>query len=617
MAVILFAAGMYFAFPFSATAQSRIDTMFRNKNGFFFKWAQKGIDAISRNGADTTDYRAAYKSHVETYYQPYEGKIIRHIDIEAYGFEKSFSDTTTSIKYFGTNLLNHLHTKTKSWVIRNNLFIKEGMPLNANMVADNERYLRSLNYIRDARILVKMIDPASDSVDLLVVTKDFFSLTGEIKELNIPEQLVNVSDENFLGFGQLVSATVLNDNSRKPHAGADLRYNKYNVFGAFTSLGVEYSNIGNNLYTGQPDEEGVYITADRPLYSQYASYYWSLHLSDALSHPNYGTFQSTDPDFYRYHYKMLDATFGYNIGAKRSRNSVVVPMHEVLSMRYYNYNFLESPHQFYNQFVELLNSRQAVLGQFTLFKQQFYKTNYVLGFGTTEDIPYGFNLSVTGGWYRLKTLSRPYFGIDANRYFFSDKGSITQLFLRTGTYINNGLQDATALLGVSAYSRLIYWKSYKIRQFIRFSYTGQFNTYAQEPLRISNPFGLEYFNRDSVQGTQRITLRSQTVIFCRGKILGFAFAPYLSGDISYLTTTVQSMAQRPWYYNVGGGVRVRNENLVFGTIDLHAMYYPRKIATMRRFVIGVSSNLRFRYNSNYVTAPELLEYNSDVNDDIF
>ena len=591
--------------------------MFRHKKGFFFKWTQKGIDAVSRHGADTTDYRAAYNTRVATYYMPYEGKIIRHIDIEEYGFERSFSDTATRIVYFGTNLLNHLHANTKSWVIRNNLFVKEGMPLSANMVADNERYLRSLNYIRDARILVKVIDPASDSVDLLVVTKDFFSITGDIRDLEFTKQRVTVSDENFLGFGQLASATVLNDEGRKPHAGVDLHYSKYNLFGSFTSLGFEYSNIGSNLYSKQQDEQGVYLTADRPLYSQYAGYYWSFHATNALSHPNYGTFQSSDSTFYRYHYKMLDGTIGYNIGAKKSRSSVVVPMHEVLSLRYYNYDFLESPHQFYNQYVELLNSRQAILGQFSLFKQQFYKTNYILGFGTTEDIPYGFNVSVTGGWYKLKDLSRAYLGIDANRYFYSNKGSIMQLFLRTGGYLNNGMQDATVLLGTSMYSRLVYWKSFKIRQFIRLSYTGQFDTYAQQPLTINNPFGLENFNRDSIQGTQRITLRSQTVVFCSGKILGFAFAPYLSGDVSYLKTTASSTVQRPWYYSLGGGLRVRNENFVFGTIDLHGMFYPTKIMGANRFFVGLSSNLRFRYNSNYVTPPALLEYNSDVNSDIF
>jgi len=37
------------------------------------------------------------------------------------------------------------------------------------------------------------------------------------------------------------------------------------------------------------------------------------------------------------------------------------------------------------------------VGQFTFFRQDFYKTNYIYGFGTTEDVPQGYNVAVTFG----------------------------------------------------------------------------------------------------------------------------------------------------------------------------------------------------------------------------
>src|SRR5580700_7570830 len=60
-----------------------------------------------------------------------EGKIIRRIYLRGYGFEQTFIDTSKRLEYFGTNLLNHLHHKTHDWVIRDNLFVKEGTPVNA------------------------------------------------------------------------------------------------------------------------------------------------------------------------------------------------------------------------------------------------------------------------------------------------------------------------------------------------------------------------------------------------------------------------------------------------------------------------------------------------------
>ncbi|MDE1191687.1 MAG: hypothetical protein PW786_06070 [Arachidicoccus sp.] len=610
-------------------AQDKNDSIPKNKKHTIGKWFQQGIKSITRHSHDTTDFRAAYNTRVATYYQPYAGKIIRHIEYRQYGFERSFSDTMSRMKYFGTNILNHLHTRSKSWVIRNNMFVKEGMPLNPNIVADNERYLRSLNFIRDARILVQTIDPGSDSVDIMVVTKDLFSLTGEIHDLSTDKQYLNIRDVNFLGLGQNVSGSFLHDNGRSPAYGGEVDYTKYNLFNSFTNLEFRYTNIGKNIYTLKHEEHGAYLNFDRPLYSQYARYYWDLHLSDVWSEPNYEGRNVDSINFYHYRYKMFDATVGINLGADKGRRNLKIPFRSVISLRYYNYDFLKSPVQFYDRFVENLNAREALLVQYTMFKQNFFKTNYVLGFGATEDIPYGFNLSVTGGWYKIspaggwsvgmKNLSRPFIGFDGNEYLHTNKGDIIQFFSRAGGFFNKGLQDATALTGISAYSRLWLWKGFKVRQFMRLSYTGQFNRYIAEPLRINNDFGLEGFKNDSIQGTRRLTLRSQTVMYMPGKLLGFAFAPFLTGDISYIKQTKISSAfyNSSVYYSIGGGIRLRNENLVFGTIELKGLYFPRSIAGENRFKIGITTDIRFRYNSSYVSLPSLPEYNSDVNNDIF
>lgn len=597
----------------------KIDSIPHKNKHLVGKWIQSGMKSITRHSHDTTDYKAAYNSRIAIYYQPYAGKIIRSIEFKQFGFERSFSDTMSRMQYFGTNLLNHLHTRSKSWVIRNNLFIKPGMPLNPNVIADNERYLRSLNFIRDARILVKMIDPTSDSVDILVVTKDLFSLTGNIHSFSTNRQNINVRDVNFLGLGQMLSGSFLQDQGRKPHTGVDIAYTKYNLFNSFTNFGLEYTNMRQNIYTRRLEQHGTYLNFDRPLYSQYARYYWNLHLSNVWSEPNYEAGNIDSSNFYRYRYKMFDGTFGYNIDAKKGRENLKIPFRNVISLRFYHYDFLKSPTQFYGRYVEALNARQALLLQYTVFKQNFFKTNYVLGFGATEDIPYGFNISATSGWYKIKDLSRPYLGFDGNEYIHTKKGDIVQFFLRTGGYLNKGLQDATLLAGISAYSRLWLWKDFKVRQFMRLSYTGQYASYIAEPLRINNNFGLEGFRNDSIQGTHRATLRSQTVFYCPRKFLGFAFAPFLTGDVSYIKQTKQSAVFFPSsvYYSIGGGLRVRNENLVFGTIELKGLYFPKSVAGENRFKIGITTDLRFRYNSSYVSPPSLLEYNSDVNNDIF
>lgn len=585
---------------------------------FFGKWIKKGYDAMKRSHPrDTVDYSTVYHNRIQNYYQPYAGKIIRNIEVRQFGFERSFSDTATKIRYFGTNILNHLHTNSRPWVIRNNLFIRENGVLEPSVVADNERYLRSLNFIRDARILVKTIDPESDSVDLLVVTKDLFSLTGSMSSFDLNGQQISVGDVNLLGLGQSLEVTGLHDPDRRPKYGIAVDYMKYNVLNSFINAGGGYKDIGDNLYNYRKNERSYYLNLEKPLYSQYASTFGFLHLRDAESMHNFEPFPTADSFYYAYHYKMLDASFGYNIGAKKPRRPGEFPLRKVISFRYFNYDFEHTPEQFEGRYVAKLNDRQAFLTQFTLFKQKFFKTSYILGFGATEDIPYGYNISLTGGWYRIKDLSRPYIGLDANRYAYSDKGDIVQWFLRAGSFFNGGFQDGSFLVGSSFYSRLIMMNRLKIRQFMRLSFTSQFNNYIAEPLRINNAFGLQDFRQDSIQAKRRLTLRSETVFFAPGKFFGFSYAPFLTGDFSLIAPTKQSIDQSQFYYGIGGGIRTRNENLVFGTIELKAIYFPRKIRWENQFKIGITTNLRFRYNSSYVGTPAFIQNNSDIRNDIF
>ncbi|HLY72429.1 MAG TPA: hypothetical protein VKR53_22020, partial [Puia sp.] len=102
---------------------------------------QMMMNAITVGHSDSIESLRALS---EAPFLPYYGKIIRHIIVNRFGFEKTFSDTATQINYAGTKLLNIFHQDSKEWVIRDNLFIKEGTPIDAYKIADNERFIRSL-----------------------------------------------------------------------------------------------------------------------------------------------------------------------------------------------------------------------------------------------------------------------------------------------------------------------------------------------------------------------------------------------------------------------------------------------------------------------------------------
>ena len=602
------------------------DSVRKNRfmNNNIFKFLN---NAISRGGGSDTNIKPIIAGRLDTItlastlntkseasFMAVEGRIIRKIYIRGYGFEQSFTDTSKRLQYFGTKVLNQLHRKTRDGVIRNSLFIKENTALNPYKVADNERLIRSLNYIQDARILVNVIPDNPDSVDLVVVVKDLFSIGGEVTSLGLAPTSIrgNVNEANFLGLGQKMQGGVIIEQTRTPTFGYQLLYTKTNLY-RFVDATASYTQINNNLKDGTPNEEAWFLQLSRPLYAPYA------HLAGGL---NYGVYRSINryaqPDslFFKYRYWVHDIWLGWNLGTNKFLSNTSVRDRKFVSLRYFKDHFTDIPYQLADKFNFRFNDREGVLSQFTFFRQDFYKTNYIYGFGATEDIPAGYNLALTTGYYRqtgAQDLRRFYSGVDANYYVVTRRGGFIQGFLRSGGFLRKGImEDGSILFGASYYSPLFLFNTLKIRQYINVSYTRQFNRIGIDPLTLNNVFGLRYFSGDSVYGGQRVTLHSETSFFINYKLLGFKFAPFAFGDISLLTPADQpSFNKSSLYHGIGAGVRARNENLVFNTIEFRMVYFPRKTEQNQSFKIMVNSGLQFRFNSVYVKAPDVIFLNTD------
>jgi hypothetical protein len=157
------------------------------------------------------------------------------------------------------------------------------------------------------------------------------------------------------------------------------------------------------------------------------------------------------------------------------------------------------------------------------------------------------------------------------------------------------------------------YRNTKVRQYFKASYSRIFNRVIYDPLRINNTLGLQYFDIDSLKGTQRLSLYSETFLFARKKIFGFQMAPFVFLDATVLTPEKSLLHKSDVYTGVGGGVRTRNENLVFGTIELRLIYFPRKPVGSNNFTATFKANLRFRYNSNYIRAPDIIQLNTEEN----
>jgi hypothetical protein len=220
-------------------------------------------------------------------------------------------------------------------------------------------------------------------------------------------------------------------------------------------------------------------------------------------------------------------------------------------------------------------------------------------------------MSIYLGWARQLGLERPYMGFEVEKSMVNDNGEFHNVGLRIGSFRKNGggMEDVTALVSGSITSRLITSGSFMFRQFVSADYAQIFKQRTTLPLDINNDYGLQGFFADSLQGTQRFHLNTETLVFTPVKLLGFRFAPFAFGEMAVIAQRKSSIFKGEPYFGFGGGVRTRNENLVFGTIEFRFFYYPRTVQDMSNFKFRITTNLRVKYTASFVKAPSLVQAN--------
>jgi hypothetical protein len=531
----------------------------------------------------------------------YEGKIIRKIYIEHVGFNKSIYNPEKNIKTVVTRIANSLHTDTREEIIRQHLFFYEGDPLNPYRLADNERYLRDQDFILDSRIIVEPLDQSTDSVDIHVITRDVFSLGGRTRP-SFSKFRLGAYDANLFGMAQRLEATMLYQLDRSPHTGINVNYRKSSVLGSLTNLTLGYTQLDNGRSYGNENEYSYYGRLDRPLVSPYSRWAGGIEVSRNWSK---NVYQSPDSLFLNYRYNVQDYWAGYNIGVRNNMNDRT---RHFVALRYFQQQFLRLPFQAYEFGNPIYNSRQMVLAAVTFYERNFYKTNFVYGFGRTEDVPYGLSMTFTGGWSKELHSERPYLAADVNKSFVGVKGNFYTLRGALGTYLSQAeAQDILLLTSANIFSRLINWKKLRLRQSIEIGYSQIFNQRTNTLLTLNNQ--VKGFTPDSLYGTKRLYAHSETTFFTPWTVAGFRFAPFVSFEGGVLRQHTANNLIMKFYPGFSTGVRTRNENLIFGTLEARVFYFPIRVDGVNHFEFKFTSNLRIKYSGSFVKAPDLLSYN--------
>ena len=538
----------------------------------------------------------------EDIFLPYQGKIIRRIELDQVGFEISLYDSAKKTRKAIVDIADALHTDSKSRTIRENLFIQPGNRVIAHKFADNERYLRNLPFIVDARIRVVPIE-GSDSVDLVVVTRDAFSLGISGYPSDIDKGKIRLYDANLLGMGQRAEYTGEWDGELDPSYGNEFRYSKTSAFGSLIDASLFYTQLNSGRSLGFEKEYAYGILLNRRLLSPYmrfaGAYEWSSNWSRNLEN-------KVDTAFRKYSYYLNDFWVGYNIGVNKEHTN---RRRHFIAIRWFDQRFDQFPAQPEEANNIHYNNRYGVLGQFTFYNKDFYRTRYIFGFGITEDVQYGSEVSLLFGTIRALGLERPYYGITTEKIFANSKGDLVGLQLNFSTYSYQGeLEDAAFIANLRLFTRLYSLKRVKIREFVNVSYTQKFNSVFPDSLQITGRFGINDLNT-ALRGTKRYGIQSQTVFFTNWSLLGFRFAGVAYLEMAALANDQQNLLLTKPYYGIGLGIRTRNENLSFGTLEAKVQFYPRTPEGVDQFRFTFSTNLRVRNTGVLVNPPTLINYN--------
>ena len=527
-------------------------------------------------------------------FKPFENKIIRNIHVEFIGFERSIYDSTKRVNKIVTNVANALHGRTKEHIIRNHLFIKKNAPLNPYLLADNERFLRDLDFIMDARLVVTTI-AGTDSVDITAVTRDVFSLGGRIGGSPSAPQF-SIYDANLAGQGQRVEFTALIDGSRNPTFGYAAYYRKRSLWGSLVDVALGYTQLNTGTSFGDENEYAYYLLVNRPLVSPYSRLAGGMEISNNWS---VNVYNKPDSIFLDYNYKVFDTWMGYNMGVK---NSFANRNRYFIALRYLDGYFLNSPDQEEYQDDRDYNSIKGVLSEFTFYRKNYYKTRYIFGFGRTEDVPYGYTAAITLGYLRELHLDRPYAALKFDYGQASKKGNFYQFNFETGGYLDHSkLEDIVINTSASYYTKAFNVGNSKLRGTAGLGFTQLFNRTTNDYLYVGKS-EVRGISADTINGTQRFQAHFETVLYTPRSILGFRFAPFVGADWALLDC-INCEEDKPKIFGFDAGLRARNENLIFGTIELRFIYIPDDGTGDSEFKIEYRQNLNVKNTGTFAEKP--------------
>ena len=571
----------------------------------------KILKSITGNAESMTDTnRDVIANNIELL-SKYNGRQINNIIIEQHNFSTNINLPQVNQKDNFTNIANKLHKSSSDNTIRKNLFFKPNDLLNPTIIAYNEKWLRDLSFIQDARIMAIPVKYDTNKIDLFIITKDIFPLGGNLNLKNQNSFDASLSDENLFGTGNALKINHNFDNTRitKPAWGYDLRLR--NLLGSFINMNAGINDYTNSISDGSKSAMNKYILGELPFLHPLSSWTGGFELME-LKNTNAYPSKWSDSLFnnkLNYHYDTKDFWLGYQLFFKTKLNKI--NRRHIIQLRHLENRFNIRPINFLAQLDKNYRNINANFLSITVFNQNIIRTKYLYGFGRNEDLPIGQSLSLTLGKYYRDINSISYAGLKYEKYALQSSGKYSHLNINIGSsYAEKKYQDFRFLSSLEIIGKLKYIENGSpYRHLFNISIAQTLQNKYNEALLIYSNYGIPQLNKEQIKGGTRISGNWESVLYSAKTIYGFKSSPFVFANLTYIRAIDEVKKNGGVFTAVGTGTRIRNENLIFGTIEFKCFYLPRTDLQVSPWNFSFITNLKYKYNSTIIQKPDFVEIN--------
>jgi hypothetical protein len=542
------------------------------------------------------------KIRSEVPFEKYKGKVIRHISVKTLDpFGTSTTDTMASARTGAGKALNEAHMKTRTWVIRKNLFIKEGQKIDPYLMADNERNIRQMSYINNVTTYIVPIDNSSDSVDITIFTNDVWSIGFDIVSAETNKASFRVYDANFLGLADRLATGFSLTTRRRPFfLLEDASYSYNNIAGTFINTMVNYTldDVGN---------QNLGVFCNRNFYSINtkwafgAGYEYSKWINEVQTNNEENNITNNEISYFN----------EMNLwGGRAFRiSNASIPSRIVLTESYYQRAYSSRPRITIDSNRAYYNTTRFLTG-FAFSANSYYLSDYIFQFGKTENIPYGEAFKFTLGPEINDFYTRFYGGIDLSAGdFISGFGYLSGRGVLGGYLNHKSIEDCVLKMSINYLSPLYTTpdKKLKFRCYLNSNYRLGFN-FRNNNLDYTNinlDLHINEVQYDTVfWGKQTLSSTLAVIMYTPLYFYGFKFAFALQVKGGFVAANGESLFHKPFSSGVGLGIMIRNDNLIFPPFVISCFYYPNVPHGVPWWQFDFSQDIGFRIPDYNVTMPQ-------------